>query len=59
MRVIESRDEGGVLLDAVVIIILVLVAVLILTHFGMTWSNILTSFRKFFGYVLGGGMLNE
>jgi hypothetical protein len=54
MRVIESRDEGGVLLDAVVIIILVLVAVLILTHFGMTWSNILTSFRKFFGYVLGG-----
>jgi hypothetical protein len=54
MRIIESKEDGGVLLDAVVIIILVLVAVLILTHFGMTWSNTLASFRKFFGYVLGG-----
>ncbi len=47
-------DEGGTLLDAVVIIIIILTAILVLTHFGMTWNNVLTSFKKFFGYELGG-----
>jgi hypothetical protein len=44
------RTRGGVLLDAVVSLGLVLLGAYALAHFGLTFSEIVAGARRFFGY---------
>ncbi|MCL6002264.1 MAG: hypothetical protein M1556_01265 [Candidatus Thermoplasmatota archaeon] len=46
------REDGGAVLDGVAALVVVLIFILILVHFGFNLSNIISSLKKFIGVIL-------
>jgi Flp pilus assembly pilin Flp len=51
----ERKEEGsaaGAVLAVFVLFILIIAFVVVSTHFGLTWSNIVNDFKKFTGLII-------